>query len=38
MKASELVAKIKSGEIDITEHTNKVFDEIEKINKQKGYF
>ncbi|MFC1753928.1 amidase family protein [Thermoproteota archaeon] len=38
MKASELIKKFESGELDVVEHTNKTLDEIEKINKDYNYF
>ena len=38
MNAQEFVEKIKNGEIDIIEHTEKVIEECKKINKEYNYF
>ena len=38
MNIKEFVEKIKSNEIDIAEHTEKVIEECKKINGEYGYF
>lgn len=38
MKAQEFIQKVKNQEIDIIEHTNKVIEEVKKINKKYNYF
>src|SRR3990167_8823337 len=38
MNAQEFVEKIKNGEIDIIQHTEKVIEECKKINKEYNYF
>ena len=38
MSTKEFVEKVKNGEIDIIEHTEKVIDECKKINKGYNYF
>src|SRR3989344_1682371 len=38
MKIKEFIDKIKSQEIDIVEHTQKIIDDCKKINKEYNYF
>lgn len=38
MNTQEFIEKVKNGEIDIVEHTEKVIDECKKINKEYNYF
>ena len=38
MNIKEFVEKIKNGEIDVVEHTEKVIEECKKINKEYNYF
>ena len=38
MIASDFVAQIRNGSIDIVEHTKKILEEIKKINKEYSYF
>ena len=34
MKISEHISKVRSGEIDILDHTHKILDQTKKINKE----
>jgi aspartyl-tRNA(Asn)/glutamyl-tRNA(Gln) amidotransferase subunit A len=38
MKVKDFVKEVKSGNIDVVEHTKKVLDEAKKINKEYNYF
>ncbi len=38
MKVSEFIKEVKSGNIDVIEHTHKILDEAKKINKEYHYF
>jgi aspartyl-tRNA(Asn)/glutamyl-tRNA(Gln) amidotransferase subunit A len=38
MRASEFVDKVKAGDIDVREHTAKVLEECERIDKESHYF
>ncbi|MBT5021357.1 Asp-tRNA(Asn)/Glu-tRNA(Gln) amidotransferase subunit GatA [Candidatus Woesearchaeota archaeon] len=38
MKISEHISKVRSGEIDILDHTHKILDQTKKINKEYNYF
>src|SRR3989338_1822586 len=38
MKINEFIQQVKNGQVDIVEHTHKIIEECEKINKEYNYF
>ena len=38
MKIDEFIHQVKNGQVDIVEHTHKIIEECEKINKEYNYF